>query len=149
MSETDLISVLSEWSASLIRFSLHDFNRFARKAGLSLAQMNILMHIHYQGPNEVLNFCEMMQISPAGASQMIERMVQQGVVQRLEAAGDRRVRLVSLTDAGREVVLECIAARQVWLEQIAAGIPASEQQLLAEALARLNQQASRLEVHPV
>ena len=56
---------------------------------------------------------------------------------------------MSLTDAGREVVLECIAARQVWLEQIAAGIPASEQQLLAEALARLNQQASRLEVHPV
>ncbi len=149
MSETDLNSVLADWSASLIRHSLHDFNRFARKAGLSLAQMNILMHIYYQGPNEVLNFCAMMQISPAGASQMIERMVQEGVVQRLEAAGDRRVRLVSLTEAGRQIVLETIAARQAWLEQITACVPPAERQPLAEALARLNEYASQVEVHPV
>lgn len=149
MSDPDLNTVLADWSASLIRHSLHDFNRFARKAGLSLAQMNILMHIYYQGPNEVLNFCEMMQISPAGASQMIERMVQEGVVQRLEAAGDRRVRLVSLTDAGRQVVLECIAARKVWLEQIVANIPADQRPQLAQALAQLGAYANQVEVHPV
>jgi DNA-binding MarR family transcriptional regulator len=149
MKETDLSAVLLDWSSTFIRFSMHDFNRFTRSAGLSLAQMNVLMHLHYRGPSEVTNFCEMMQVSPAGASQMIERMVQQGMVQRTEIPGDRRVRLVSLTESGRQVVLDSIAARQAWIEQLVARLSAEEQERIAAALQTLNERASGLDVPPV
>jgi DNA-binding MarR family transcriptional regulator len=149
MQDADLTTVLLDWSSTFIRLSLHDFNRFTRNAGLSLAQMNVLMHLHYQGPSEVTNFCEMMQISPAGASQMIERMVQQGVVQRAETPGDRRVRLVSLTEQGRQLVLDSIAARQAWIEQVVGTLSAGERERISAALQILNERASGLEIHPV
>ena len=147
MTASDLTPILLDWSSTFIRLSLHDFNRYTRNAGLSLAQMTVLMHLHYQGPSEITHFCEMMQISPAGASQMIERMVQQGVVQRSETPGDRRVRLVSLTDAGQKIVLESIAARQAWIEQLVEALSEQERLKIAAALQTLNERANQLDLH--
>lgn len=148
MKPADLTATLLDWSTTFIRLSLHDFNRYTRNAGLSLAQMTVLMHLYYQGPSEVTTFCEMMQITPAGASQMIERMVQQGAVQRSEAPVDRRVRLVSLTGQGRQLVEESIAARQAWVEQLVANLPEDDARRINEALQTLNEYASKLEIHP-
>jgi DNA-binding MarR family transcriptional regulator len=148
MSDVDLTQILLDWSSAFFRLSMHDLNHFSRNAGLSLIQINVLMHLYYQGPSEVTNFCEMMQVSPAGASQMIERMVQQGVVQRAETPGDRRVRLVHLTESGSRVVQEIIAARQAWIEKLIAPLSAEEREQISASLLRLNEQAVKLEIHP-
>jgi DNA-binding MarR family transcriptional regulator len=148
MSDVDLAQILLDWSSAFTRLAMHDLNRFSRGAGLSLPQVNVLMHLYYQGPSDVTNICEMMQVTPAGASQMIERMVQQGVVLRSETPGDRRVRMVHLTEPGREVVLQVISARQAWIEQLIATFSAEERQQISQAIQRLNEQASRLEIHP-
>jgi MarR family transcriptional regulator, 2-MHQ and catechol-resistance regulon repressor len=148
MDDSNITTVLLAWSSTFIRLSLHDFNRFTRTTGLTLVQMNVLLHLYYQGPIEAMTFCEMMQISPAGASQMIERMVHQGVLQRAGTPGDRRVRLVSLTEKGRQVVLESIAARQVWVDQLAAALSPDERTSIAAALQTLNERAGSLEIHP-
>ena len=148
MKDTDLTIILLDWSSIFIRLSLHDFKHYTRTLGLSLAHMHVLMHLHYKGACEVTNFCEMMQISPAGASQMIERMVQQGMVQRAETPGDRRVRLVSLTEQGRKIVLESIAARQAWIDQLVASLSAEECARISAALSTLNDHAGQLDIHP-
>jgi MarR family transcriptional regulator, organic hydroperoxide resistance regulator len=148
MRTPDLAQILLDWSSAFIRLAMHDLNRFSRSAGLSLPQVNVLMHLFYQGPSEVTNLCEMMQVSPAGASQMIERMVQQGVVQRGETPGDRRVRLVHLTEEGRQVVSQVIAARQDWIEKLIAPFSAVEREQIATSLERLNEQVSQLQIHP-
>ncbi len=101
MNDPELTQLLLDWSTIFVRLSMHDFNRFARGGGLSLAQMSVLMHLHYNGPREVMGFADLMQVSPAGASQMIERLVQSGLVQRIESRDDRRVRQVHLTEQGR------------------------------------------------
>jgi len=148
MESPQLTALLLEWSTTFIRLSLHDFNRYMRSAGLSLPQMTILLHLHYQGPSDMTHICEMMQVSPAGASQMIERMAQQGVVRREEKPGDRRVRLATLTEKGREVVLESIAARQAWIEELVAGLSPAEASHIGDVLQTLNQVANKMEIHP-
>ena len=80
MNDADLTINQFDWSSTFIRLSLYDFYRFNRSTELSLGQMTVLMHLHNQGPCEVPRFCDMMQITPAGASNMIECMVRQGVV---------------------------------------------------------------------
>jgi DNA-binding MarR family transcriptional regulator len=149
MQEGDLSAVLLDWSSTFIRLSMHDFNRFTRETGLSLAQMNVLMHLYYRGPSEVTNFCEMMQVSPAGASQMIERLVHEGVVERTEGPTDRRVRLVHLTEKGHQVVQDGIAARQAWINQLVTTLSAEEQEQVAAGLRILNERASDFVIHPV
>jgi DNA-binding MarR family transcriptional regulator len=143
MTTPDLTAVLLQWISTFIRLSLHDFNRYTRSVGLSLAQMNVLMHLYYRGPSEISDFRDMMQITPAGASQMIERMVQQGMVRRSEVPGDRRVRLVSLTEQGRQVVMDSITARQAWTEQLVASLSPEESTQVRAALLLLNDRAAK------
>jgi DNA-binding MarR family transcriptional regulator len=149
MDDQDLTSILLDWSTTFVRLSLHDFNRFTRTVGLSLAQMIVLMHLYYRGASEVNTFCGMMQITPAGASQMVERMVQQGIVERKEVPGDRRVRLVALTEKGRQIVVDSIDARRAWVNRLVNNMPVEERERISAALVTLKEYASQLEIHPV
>jgi DNA-binding MarR family transcriptional regulator len=124
---------------------MNDFLRLARGSGLSWAQMAVLMHLHYRGPREVMACGELLQLSPAGDSQMIERLVQQGLVQRSETPDDRRVRLVHLTATGRQVVDESIQAQQGWLEQLLAALTDEQRAAVSQALRMLTAQATLLE----
>ena len=91
MDNEDLTRELLDWMATFMRLSMHDFSHYARSTGLSLAQMNVLLHLYYKGPSEIMRFCDIMQLSAAGVSQTVERMVQQGVIYRVEDTSDRRV----------------------------------------------------------
>ncbi|HEY9087963.1 MAG TPA: MarR family winged helix-turn-helix transcriptional regulator [Anaerolineaceae bacterium] len=146
MTEAELAQNLLNWSNTFLHLSLQDFNRCTRTVGLSLVQMTVLMHLHYRGPSEVTRLCEILQVTPAGASQMVERMVQQEVVRRVEAPGDRRIRRVELTDAGRQLVLDCISTRETWVNRLVAALPEAERECVAAAFAVLNQYAARFEL---
>ena len=140
----ELTRLLLDWSAIFIRKSMQDFNQYTHSQGFSMVHMTVLMHLHYRGACEVTHFCEPMQISPAGASQMIERMAQRGLVVRLPHPTDRRSRLVDLTDYGRQVVTDSIAARETWLSQIVTSLSAEDRQRITSALKVLNEHAEGL-----
>jgi len=137
MSKIELTDILVDWSTEFLRLFMHEFTRSARASGLSFPQMNVLMHLYYQGPSEVMNFADVMQVSHPGASQMIERMVQQGLVKRMETPEDRRVRLVHLTDEGRKVLESNIAARRSWLEQLTGNLNEVETEEATKVLTQL------------
>jgi len=146
MSTSELAQLILDWSTLFVRLSMHDINRCARSNGLSFAQMNVLMHLYYQGPREVMEFAEYMQISPAGASQMVERLVQQGLAVRVEPPGDRRVRQVHLTERGSAVVEESIAIRQRWVDSLAASLSGDQQAIVVDAMRLLTAGAAAQEV---
>ena len=146
MKDLQATQAILDWTAVFMRLSMNGFLRFARGSGLSWAQMAVLMHLHYRGPREVMACGELLQLSPAGASQMIERLVQQGLVQRSETPDDRRVRLVHLTKAGRQVVDEIIRAQQGWLEQLLSALTGEQRAAVSQALRTLTTQATLLEV---
>ncbi len=141
MDKCEATQAVLDWAAIFMRLSMHDFTRHARGSGLSLAQMLVLTHLHYRGPCEVMAFGDLMQVSPAGASQMVERLVQQGLVQRNEAPDDRRVRLVHLTETGQQVVAESIRARQGWVEELLAALPDEQRSAVGGVLRMLTEQA--------
>lgn len=145
MNDREATQAILDWTAIFMRLSMNDFLRFAHSSGLSWAQMAMLMHLHYRGPREVMACGELLQLSPAGASQMIERLVQAGLVQRSETPDDRRVRLVHLTAAGQQVVTESIQAQQGWLEPLLAGLTAEQRAAVSQALRVLTAQATLLE----
>jgi DNA-binding MarR family transcriptional regulator len=143
MGTSELAQLILDWSTQLVRSSMHDINRCARSNGLSFAQMNVLMHLYYRGPREVMEFAEYMQISPAGASQMVDRLVQQGLAVRVEPPGDRRVRQVHLTERGRRMVEESMAIRQQWVDSLAASLSADQQAVVVDAMRLLTAGAAR------
>lgn len=139
MHKDPLKKALLDWSNTFMVRSLNDLSGYAHTVGLSLAQMSILMHLHLRGACEITSFSEMLNISRAAASQMIERLVQQGVVERFSSSHDRRVRLVDLTSSGKQIVLESLEARVEWVNELVGRISAVEREQLLGSLNRLNQ----------
>ena len=131
-NEVDLTKILLDWSAMFMRLSMRDFVQYSRTNGLSLAQMNVLMHLYYRGPLGVTKFVELLQISPPAASQLVERLVHSSLVLRTESPNDRRIRMVNLTEAGRKIVEESVSARQHWLESLMTSLPEEKKRAIAD-----------------
>lgn len=144
MNESDLRQLVLDWSALFLRLSMQDLQQHARTAGISLAQMHVLLHLHSRGPREVMEVMELMQVSPGGASLMVERLAQRGLVRRQQAPNDRRVRQVHLTAQGRGLVEASLAARSRWANDLLASLDETEKFIVGQALQMLNQRAAEL-----
>jgi DNA-binding MarR family transcriptional regulator len=118
---------------------MDEFMRFIRKRGLTIPQMNLLMYLYYHGACEMSHLVEPLQVGKSAISQIVERMVQQGYLERNAVEGDRRTRMVQISPAAEQLILEGIAARQGWLDDPASDLPDEEQELVLRALKMINQ----------
>jgi len=133
MEMDEFYRILLDGIAVLIRVSLQDMMAYIHPKGISMAQMNVLYQLYYRGPSEVLAFTRAHSLSPAGASQLIDRMVRQDWVKRVDDPADRRVHHVHLTGLGRQLVLESISARNEWVTHFGSKLTSAEQEQVAQA----------------
>ena len=141
MEDWGLSEMLGGLARDLARVALHDLGEYARGKGLTLAQLNVLIHLN-GGPMEIGALRETMQASPAAASQMVDRMATRGLVRRSEVPDDRRVRLVELTPRGRRLVAGSAAASWARIDGLVAELSARDRESFASVLAAL---AARLD----
>lgn len=140
-----LVKSLREWTNIFMRHSMRDFMLFAKEKNYSMAQVNALFRIHHKGTCGVSDLGEAMGVTSAAASQLLERLVQQGLAVRSEDPQDRRTKRVTLTEAGEKILQEMIAARQEWFSHLAQRFNVEEQTQIATALQLLIQKAEQLE----
>ncbi len=92
------------------RLSPHLMSRMAAEMQdleLSFSQMGTLFHLRAHGSLTVSALAERAHLSLPAASQLVERLVQRGLLARSEDPSDRRQKRVVLTGAG-EALLERI-----------------------------------------
>lgn len=144
MSES-LTSILHRWMRLVMRHSMRDLMLYAREKNLSMAQINALFRIYYRGACDVSSLSEEMGVTSAAASQLLERLVQQGLVERTEDPQDRRTKRITLTITGQEIVQESIRARQNWVAALEDLLTPDEKAQIITALNLLIDKASSLE----
>lgn len=76
-------------------------------------------------------------VSNGNVTGLIERLVQEGLVDRKPAPGDRRSHLVKLTRAGKKAFDAMTPVHEDWIEQMFAGLSEAETRQLYDLLARL------------
>lgn len=146
MTETNLfIKALTEWSELLMRRTMRDFLEFARSSGLTMPQISTLYALRYNACFPVSDIASRLDVSNAAASQMVDRLEQQGLVERTFHPGDRRVRLVQLTDQGRTLVQQGIEVRLHWIADLARMVAPDRQEAIVAALATLTEAARQLD----
>ena len=146
MSNDDqLTHTISDWSELFMRQSFHQFKRFMDDSGLSPSQVNTLMRLHHHGVCGVSEVSAHLGVTNAASSQLIERLVQQGLIERTEDPTDRRVRQVMLTEKGRVLVQAGINARGHWMQALTCELSETEQASIKEALQLLIEAAKKLE----
>jgi MarR family transcriptional regulator for hemolysin len=121
MSSTELFNQkLRQWTELMGSRSMADTVRFVKQADLSFAQFGTLMQLHHVQQCGVTDIATRLGITNAAASQLVDKLVQSGLVERAEVEHDRRLKALSLTPKGREWVEAAHQARMGWVSALSA-----------------------------
>jgi DNA-binding MarR family transcriptional regulator len=106
---------LSAVVAELNQISFRDFQGALKRfhaGSLSIVHLNLLMLLRFNGPLTMSRLAEMLDVSVASATGIVDRMEKKGVIERRRNDEDRRVVEVHVSDKGEQVFTAMQAERQ-------------------------------------
>ncbi|MCK6538540.1 MAG: MarR family transcriptional regulator [Anaerolineales bacterium] len=134
---------LRAWMDAFMHRSMREWARFAKSTGLSMSQFSVLMQVHHKGPCGMSEISERFDVTPAAASQLVEKLVQAGYLERTEDPSDRRAKLLTLSPAGAKLLEEGIRERYRWMDDLVSRLSVEEQIKVSEALEILTRAAEQ------
>lgn len=150
MSSTlQLMQTIRHFMDIAMHHSMHERTHLAKIIGLSMPQLGILFQLHYRGTCGISELSEKFDITNAATSQLVDKLVQSGFVQREEDPHDRRAKLLNLTEKGKELIQQSAERRYRWVEVVATKLSAEERAQVTEALDILTRAAQDLETEPL
>ncbi|MBI3749458.1 MAG: MarR family transcriptional regulator [Chloroflexi bacterium] len=96
----------------------------------SLIHLNVLTTLESESPASMGRLAEMLDVSVASMTGIVDRMERRGLVERRHEDKDRRVVLVSQTEAGRDIFREMDERRRVGLGKLLERLSADELEAL-------------------
>lgn len=126
MAEHDLETSIQNWSTLLTRLSIHKIHKTLKEKKISITQMNTLGYIFHHENTSVSELGELLAISTAAASQLLEKMVQMDLVERKEDKQDRRLKHLSVTRTGKNLMKEIKCLSHDWTHDFVQTIPPDE-----------------------
>ena len=144
-----LIQTIRQFMDFAMHHSMRERVHFAKATGLSMPQFGILMQLHYRGNCGVSDIGERFDITNAAASQLVDKLVQGGLIQREENPNDRRAKLLNLTDKGNKLIQQGIEGRYRWVDKLAVKLTIEERAKVDEAIQIMTRVARELEAESV
>ncbi len=144
-SSQTLPEALHTWMHAFMRNSMCNFYHNAHELGVSVQQFGALFYLRRTGNCGVSDMGENLGVTSAAASQMIERLVQQGLLERSENPRDRRLKQIVLTSRGRELIEASLRERQSWIEELSQRLTPEQQEAVIASLDLLTIAAQELD----
>jgi DNA-binding MarR family transcriptional regulator len=124
---------------------IQDFMQFMRQSGLSSPQINVLLHIYHSENGEcpLSEIVDRFDSSKPAVSQLVERIVKQGLVERTEDPQDRRNKKLRLTDKSLKLIQNGVTSNHFMLE-LMKSMPAKQRETVHAAFGYLAQAGQHL-----
>jgi DNA-binding MarR family transcriptional regulator len=124
-----------------VRRGLGDSERRAafltRFGAVTLYQAGALRHLVKHGPLTMNELAARMDVSPSSATQLVDRLVQHGLVERTPDANDRRVLRVAVSGSALDTVREFEKETRQRLTALLAPLSDDELEVLASLAERI------------
>jgi len=137
--------IIRAWMDIFMHRSMRGWVHFARSTGLSMPQFSILMQLHHRGGCGVSDISESFDISNAAASQLVEKLVQAGYIERAEDPSDRRAKLLTVSPKGLALIEQGTQERYRWMDELVRKLSAEERAKVTEALNIMTRAAREVE----
>jgi len=147
--ESQFTKAIRSWMDTFMHRSMRGWSLFAKSTGLSMPQFSVMMQLHHKGACGMSEISERFEVTPAAASQLVDKLVQGGFIIREEDPHDRRAKLLNLTDKGRELIQQGIEERYRWMDMLSDRLTEAERIQISEALDIMTRVAADLEAEPV
>lgn len=119
------------------KHAIHTLTR--PEIGLTMPQMVTLLAIHDRGSCRMGTLADATQQSGGTLTGIVDRLIDDGLVERVRSVNDRRVIEVTLTSEGRARVHQVLEARHADLERILASFDGRELDEFTDLLAKFLQ----------
>ncbi len=126
-----------EWMDTFVQRSMRDSARYVKASGFSMPQFFLLMHLYRHDQCGISDLSAHMEITTPAASQLVDKLVQAGLLEREEDPNDRRVRQVALSPEGKQLIEQGIEERYRWVDGLETVLTGAEKEKVAEALTLL------------
>src|SRR5258708_28356507 len=111
---------------------------------LGLSDCGVLEALLHKGPLPVNTIGPIVDLTPGSISTAVDRLVEKGLVSRVESAEDRRVRMVALTPRGRELIASAFRKHSGQMKRVFAELSPEELRGLEVALKKVGKRAAAL-----
>jgi DNA-binding MarR family transcriptional regulator len=136
---------IRSWMDVFMHHSMRGWGLFAKSVGLSMTQFGILLQLQHKGACPMSEVSERFEITPAAASQLVDKLVQGGFIKRDEDPHDRRAKVLEITGKGRDLLQQGIEERYRWMEGLVDKLTAEQKAKISESLVLLTEAARGME----
>src|SRR6202165_1208931 len=125
--------------------AMHALTRYAAAGiegtGLGNSDFRVLEVLLHKGPLPVNTIGPIVNLTPGSISIAVERLVEKGLVSRVESAEDRRVRMVALTPRGKDLIVPAFRKHSWQMKRVFSELNPEELRGLEVALKRVGKRA--------
>jgi MarR family 2-MHQ and catechol resistance regulon transcriptional repressor len=114
------------------------------ETGIDDTDFRILEVLLNKGPLPVNTIGPKVHLTPGSISTAVDRLVERGLVSRVESPEDRRVRVVSLTPKGKELIAPIFHKHAVEIRKVFADASLKELRALETILKKIGKRAESL-----
>ena len=131
--------------------AFHAVNGYAAHSfqshGLGDSDFRVLEVLLHKGPLPVNTIGPKVFLTPGSISIAVDRLYEKGLVTRMESGTDRRVRVVSLTPKGRDLISTMFSVHAKDMEKLVKILTPTERVQLVNALKKLGKHAAEFAAH--
>ncbi len=124
-----------QWMDTFVQRSMRASARYVKASGFSMPQFFLLMHLYRHEGCGISDLGAHMEITNAAASQLVDKLVQAGLLEREEDPNDRRARRVTLSPKGNRLIEQGLEERYRWVEGLETALTEAEKEKVNQALA--------------
>src|ERR1700682_1383915 len=114
------------------------------ETGLGLSDFGVLEVLLHKGPLPVNTIGPIVDLTPDSISIAVDRLVEKGLVSRVESAEDRRGRIVALTPRGKDLIAGAFRKHSGQMKRVFSELSPQEIRGLETALKKVGKRAATL-----
>src|SRR6266702_3978984 len=112
--------------------------------GLGNSDFRVLEVLLHKGPLPVNTIGPVVDLTAGSISMAVDRLVEKGLVSRVESAEDRRVRIVALTPCGKDLIAGAFRKHSLQMKRVFSELSTEELRGLETALKKVGKRAAAL-----
>jgi MarR family transcriptional regulator, 2-MHQ and catechol-resistance regulon repressor len=112
--------------------------------GLGDSDFRVLEILLHKGPLPVNTIGPIVDLTPGSISIAVDRLVEKGLVSRVESTEDRRVRIVALTPRGKDLIAAAFRKHSGQMRRVFSELNPEELRGLEAALKKIGKRAAAL-----
>jgi len=104
-----------------------------KQDGLSMPQIYALLYLYHEGEMRISDIGVLLEVGKAAASQLVERLVQQELVERVEDESDRRAKKIRLLPKSLRLIEKGLAVQRLQMGRVMAQLSPEQMETVQTA----------------